>query len=253
MRAVFAGAAGRMGQALAQAIIEAEGIELVAGTVRDGSAFTAAFPLVSQLDDLPEFDVLIDFTSAALLDSHLALCTQRNAALMVGTTGLSEDEQNRIASVAKDIPVVFAPNTSVGVAVMCKLLDMAARLIGETSDIEVIETHHRHKKDAPSGTALRLGQVLADAMDWPLDEVAEYARHGVSDSDRPHRQIGFQTIRAGDVFGDHTVLFGSDGERLEITHKASSRMTFAKGAVRAARWLSGKPAGLYTMNDVLSL
>jgi len=140
----------------------------------------------------------------------------------------------------------------VGVNVMQRLIRLAAELVGEHSDIEVIEAHHRHKKDAPSGTAVRLGEVLCDAMGWNLKDVAVYGREGITD-ERPHRQIGFETIRAGDVFGDHTVLFAAEGERIEITHKASSRMTFAKGAVRAMAWLADKPAGLYSMDDVLGL
>ena len=170
--------------------------------------------------------------------------------MVIGTTGFSDAEKQIIADSATQIPVVFAPNMSVGVNLCLKLLDMAARVLGDEMDIEIVEAHHRFKKDAPSGTALRMGEVVAAALGRDLNEVAVYGREGMSE-ERDGKTIGFATIRAGDIVGDHTVIFAGLGERVEITHKASSRMTFAKGAVRAAAWLEGKPAGLYSIDDVL--
>jgi 4-hydroxy-tetrahydrodipicolinate reductase len=179
-------------------------------------------------------------------------CRVRGKRIVIGTTGFDDGGKQRIAAAARDIPVVFAPNMSVGVNVCLKLLDMAARALGDEADIEVIEAHHRHKIDAPSGTALRMGEVVAAALGRDLKRDAIYGREGVT-GERERRTIGFSTIRAGDIVGDHTVMFASEGERVEITHKASSRMTFAMGAVRAARWLATREAGLYDMQDVLGL
>lgn len=172
--------------------------------------------------------------------------------MVIGTTGLSVAQKQLLVEAAKDIPIVFASNFSVGVNLSFKLLDMAARVMGEDADIEIIEAHHRHKVDAPSGTAMRMGEVIADALGRDLQKVAVYGREGHTGA-REHETIGFATVRGGDVVGDHTVLFAAEGERLEITHKASSRMTFAKGAVRAAQWLDGRKPGLYDMQDVLDL
>ena len=170
--------------------------------------------------------------------------------MVLGTTGFSASEKDRIAQT--QLPLVFAPNMSVGVTLCLDLLARAARVLGDEVDIEITEAHHRFKKDAPSGTALQMGEVVARALGRKLDEVAEYGREGFCDARDP-KTIGFNTIRAGDIVGDHTVLFAADGERVEITHKATSRMTFARGAVRAARWLAGKPNGVYSMLDVLEL
>jgi 4-hydroxy-tetrahydrodipicolinate reductase len=172
--------------------------------------------------------------------------------MVIGTTGFSVEEKQRLAEAGKDIPIVFAANFSVGVNLCLKLLDTAARVLGDDVDIEITEAHHRHKVDAPSGTALRMGEVIAKALDRDLEKVAVYGREGQTGA-RDRKSIGFATIRAGDIVGDHTVLFAADGERVEITHKASSRMTFAKGAVRAALWLQDQPPGLYDMQDVLDL
>nr|BFE91550.1 hypothetical protein GCM10020185_20860 [Pseudomonas brassicacearum subsp. brassicacearum] len=172
--------------------------------------------------------------------------------MVIGTTGLDAAQKQLLADAGKDIPIVFAANFSVGVNLSLKLLDMAARVLGDDADIEIIEAHHRHKIDAPSGTALRMGEVIADALGRDLQEVAVYGRQGHTGA-RERSTIGFATVRGGDVVGDHTVLFATEGERLEITHKASSRMTFAKGAVRAALWLDGREPGLYDMQDVLDL
>lgn len=264
MRIAIPGAMGRMGKVLAEAVVNSPELSLAGGSVRPGSDFIGqdlaaltvgraqGAPIAAQLGDLEGVEGLIDFTSPALLPAHLGYALEHRIPLVIGTTGLNDGEIQSIERAAQDIPVVFAPNMSVGVTVMCRLLKLATQLLGEHSDMEIIEAHHRHKKDAPSGTALRLGQVVAGEMGWNLDDVAVFGREGISEP-RPHQQIGFETIRAGDVFGDHTVLYAADGERVEITHKASSRMTFAKGAVRAMTWLAEKPAGLYGMDDVLGL
>lgn len=199
-----------------------------------------------------EFDVLIDFTHPSVTLKNLAFCRKAGKAMVIGTTGFSAEEKALLAEAAKDIPIVFAANFSVGVNLCLKLLDTAARVMGDEVDIEILEAHHRHKVDAPSGTALRMGEVVAEALGRDLEKVAVYGREGQTGA-RQRDTIGFATVRAGDVVGDHTVLFAAEGERVEITHKASSRMTFAKGAVRAALWLNGKQAGLYDMQDVLSL
>jgi 4-hydroxy-tetrahydrodipicolinate reductase len=172
--------------------------------------------------------------------------------MVIGTTGFTAAQKQQISEAAHQVPVVFAPNMSAGVNISLRLLQMAAMALGDDVDIEIVEAHHRHKKDAPSGTALRMGEVIAEALGRNLDEVAVYAREGIT-GERDRKTIGFSSIRAGDVVGDHTVIFAGNGERLEITHKASSRMTFASGAVRAAIWLGNKPAGLYSIDDVLGL
>lgn len=265
MKVLIPGIMGRMGKVLCEACEQQPGLVLAGGTVRPGSGFVgqdAGALVLGRPVDAPIRDSLnafqgaghglIDFTTPDLLADNLAWCVAQSVPMVIGTTGLDDEHKALIQAASQHIPVVFAPNMSVGVNVMQRLIRLAAELVGEHSDIEVIEAHHRHKKDAPSGTAVRLGEVLCDAMGWNLKDVAVYGREGITD-ERPHRQIGFETIRAGDVFGDHTVLFAAEGERIEITHKASSRMTFAKGAVRAMAWLADKPAGLYSMDDVLGL
>jgi 4-hydroxy-tetrahydrodipicolinate reductase len=199
-----------------------------------------------------EFDVLIDFTHPTVTLKNLAFCRKHGKAMVIGTTGLSVAEKQLLVEAGKDIPIVFAANFSVGVNLCLKLLDMAARVLGDEVDIEITEAHHRHKVDSPSGTAVRMGEVIADALGRDLKKVAVYGREGQTGA-RERETIGFATVRAGDIVGDHTVLFAADGERVEITHKASSRMTFAKGAVRAALWLDGREPGLYDMQDVLDL
>jgi 4-hydroxy-tetrahydrodipicolinate reductase len=198
------------------------------------------------------FDVVIDFTSPAATAVHLDVCRQHGKAIVIGTTGLSDEQKAAIRAASADIGIVFAPNMSVGVNLCFRLLDLAARVMGEDADIEVIEAHHRHKVDAPSGTALGMGEVVAAALGRDLKEVAVYGREGRTGA-RDHETIGFETIRAGDVVGEHTVWFATEGERVEIAHKASSRMTFAKGAVRAADWLVAQGKGMYDMQDVLGL
>ena len=258
------GAAGRMGKTLIEAVNADEQSQLTAGTVVADSSLVGVdagevagigkndVALVSSLDNANDFDVLIDFTTTDATMSHLDWCVANNKSIVIGTTGFSDEQKARIQAAGETIPVVFAPNMSVGVNLCFKLLDMAARVLGDTVDIEVIEAHHRHKIDAPSGTALGMGEVLAKALDRDLKECAVYGREGVT-GERDRKTIGFETIRAGDIVGEHTVMFADIGERIEITHKASSRMTFAKGAIRAANWLMDKPAKVYSMQDVLDL
>lgn len=208
---------------------------------------------VAELDSvLDDFDVLIDFTTPEATLQHLALCQQNRKAMVIGTTGFSELQHQRIANSGETIPIVFAPNMSIGVNLCFNLLEQAARVLGDDVDIEIIEAHHRHKKDAPSGTALKMGEIVAQTLDRNLQQVALYGREGMGE-ERDRKTIGFSTVRAGDIVGDHTVIFAGLGERVEITHKASSRMTFAIGAVRAANWIADKDPGLYSMRDVLNL
>jgi len=259
------GASGRMGRALIEAVNEAGDLQLAAAIERPGSAALGADagelagvgPLgVTVVDDLAAvidgLDVLIDFTRPEVTLANLARCRAAGTRIVIGTTGFDAAGKQAIAEAARDIGVVFAPNMSVGVNLCFKLLDLAARIMGNEVDIEIIEAHHRHKVDAPSGTALRMGEVVAAALGRDLDKVAVYGRQGQT-GERPRDAIGFETIRAGDIVGEHTVMFADIGERVEITHKASSRMTFARGAARAAAWLMDQPAGQYDMQDVLGL
>jgi len=199
-----------------------------------------------------DIDVLIDFTRPAVTLDNLEICRQAGKRIVIGTTGFSDEEKQQITRASQDIGVVFAPNMSVGVNLCFKLLDLAARIMGDAVDIEIIEAHHRHKVDAPSGTALRMGEVVAEALGRDLKDCAVYGREGQT-GERDRHTIGFETIRAGDIVGEHTVMFADIGERVEITHKASSRMTFAKGAARAAAWLMDQQHGLFDMQDVLGL
>ena len=259
MRVAVIGAAGRMGKVLIEAVDGTEGLELGAAVVEPGSSLIGADAGemtsigktgVKMAGSLAE--VLIDFTFPDLTLENAEFCKTNGKMIVIGTTGLTDAEKEQLAVAAEKAPVVFAPNMSVGVNVTLNLLRTAAAALGDDYDVEIIEAHHRHKKDAPSGTALRMGEVVADALGRDLKECAVYGREGFT-GERTRKEIGFETIRAGDVVGDHTVLFATEGERIEITHKASSRMTFAKGAMRAALWLEGKPAGLYDMQDVLGL
>jgi 4-hydroxy-tetrahydrodipicolinate reductase len=201
---------------------------------------------------LNDFDVLVDFTRPEATLDYLAICAAAGKKVVIGTTGFDAAGKDRIATAARDTAVVFAPNMSVGVNLCLKLLDLAARVLRDDVDVEIIEAHHRHKVDAPSGTALRMGEVIANALGRDLKECAVYGREGVT-GERARPTIGFATVRGGDIVGDHTVLFAGEGERVEITHKASSRMTFARGALRAAAWLKDRGTGLYDMQDVLGL
>ncbi len=264
-RIAIVGAGGRMGKTLIEACAQVEGIELTVATEQPSSSLIGADAgevagigrngviIAPMLDEASnDFDVLIDFTRPEPCLLHLNWCVAHGKKIVIGTTGFDEAGKAAIAKAAQQIPVVFAPNMSVGVNLCLKLLDMAARVLGDSVDIEIMEAHHRHKIDAPSGTALRMGEVVANALGRDLKECAVYGREGVT-GERDRQTIGFATVRAGDVVGDHTVLFADVGERVEITHKASSRMTFAKGAVRAAAWLGDKTVGLFDMQDVLGL
>ena len=264
-RVAIVGAGGRMGRVLVEAVSAVEGMAVSVATERPGSSLVGADVGevagvgalgVKIVDDLAAaadaFDVVIDFTGPAATMAHLAVCRAHGKRMVIGTTGLDDAQKQALKDAATEIGIVFAPNMSVGVNLCLKLLDMAARVLGDEVDIEIVEAHHRHKLDAPSGTALRMGEVVADALGRNLKECAVYGREGQT-GERDRKTIGFETIRAGDIVGDHTVMFAGIGERVEITHKASSRMTFAKGAVRAALWLMARERGLYDMQDVLGL
>jgi 4-hydroxy-tetrahydrodipicolinate reductase len=265
IRVAVSGAAGRMGRKVVQAITEAEGLVVGAASEQPQNSLIAAdagelagvghlgVALRPDLEPLVDaFDVLVDFTAPVATMRHLELCRSAGRRMVIGTTGLDADQRAAIAAAGEEIAIVFAPNMSVGVNLCFKLLDIAARVLGDEVDVEIIEAHHRHKVDAPSGTALRMGEVIAAALGRDLGEVAVFGREGRI-GPRDWRTIGFETIRAGDVVGEHTVWFAADGERVEIAHRASSRMTFAGGAVRAARWVAGNDKGLYDMQDVLGL
>jgi 4-hydroxy-tetrahydrodipicolinate reductase len=264
-RIAIAGAAGRMGRSLVQACQQTDGVQLTAALEHPASRFlgTDAGEVAGLGSNgiavggdpaavLAEFDVLIDFTRPASTLANLAVCGGAGKRMVIGTTGFTDAQKTEIAAAARQIPVVFAPNMSIGVNLCLKLLDMAAHVLGDAVDIEIIEAHHRNKVDAPSGTALRMGEVVAAALGRDLGECAVYGRQGHTGA-RARRTIGFETIRAGDIVGDHTVMFAGSGEIVEIAHRASSRMTFANGAVRAAGWLAKRDAGLYDMQDVLGL
>lgn len=264
-RIAIPGAAGRMGRNLIDACMRSDGLELGVATERPGHDLLGSDAGVvagkGELgvaigDDLEaavaRFDVLIDFTAPDATLAHLDICRRHGKSIVIGTTGFTPEQKKLISEAAGRIGVVMAPNMSVGVNLCLKLLDMAARVLGDDVDIEIIEAHHRHKVDAPSGTALRMGEVVAAALGRDLRECAVYGREGLTGA-RARNTIGFETIRAGDIVGEHTVMFAAEGERVEITHKASSRMTFAAGAVRAAGWVVGQPAGLYDMQAVLGL
>jgi 4-hydroxy-tetrahydrodipicolinate reductase len=199
-----------------------------------------------------QFDVAIDFTQPEAAIEHLKLCSEINRRVVVGTTGLNAQQKAILGRCAERIPIVQAPNMSVGVNLCLKLLETAARVLGDEFDVEVIEAHHRHKRDAPSGTSLRMGEVVATALGRKLEDCAVYGRQGIG-PERDSKTIGFATVRGGDIVGEHTVLFAGPGECVEITHKAQSRLTFALGALRAAVWIAQKPPGLYDMLDVLGL
>ncbi len=265
LRIALVGVSGRMGLSLIKAAALSEQAELTVAISRPDSLCigkdagelagiaTLGIPVGDSLSAaLDRFDVLIDFTRPEPAMNYIEICRQAGKKLVIGTTGFNESQKNVIAQAAKEIAIVMAPNMSVGVNLSLKLLEIAAKVMGDYTDIEVIEAHHRHKVDAPSGTALRMGEVVAAALGRNLKDCAIYGREGDTGV-RNRNTIGFSTIRAGDIVGEHTVMFADEGERLEITHKASSRMTFANGAVRAALWLKGKDRGLFDMQDVLGL
>jgi 4-hydroxy-tetrahydrodipicolinate reductase len=263
-RVCVAGASGRMGQMLVEAVrssgdcqltgaLDIEGSTLLG---QDAAGFAGQASGVLITADLAQglrgSHALIDFTRPEGTLAHLRECVKHGVNAVIGTTGFSDVQKAEIAEAAKSIAIVMAPNMSVGVNVTLKLLEMAARALSTGYDIEIVEAHHRHKVDAPSGTALKMGEVIADALGRDLKDCAVYAREGVT-GERDPSSIGFATIRGGDIVGDHTVLFAGTGERIEITHKSSSRATYAQGSLRAVRFLASKPAGLYDMFDVLNL
>jgi 4-hydroxy-tetrahydrodipicolinate reductase len=264
LRVAIAGASGRMGRMLVEAVAAADDLVL-AGALdvpgspaigQDAMAFlgrTSGVAISADLGaGLAGAQVLIDFTRPEGTLAHLAACADRGVKLVIGTTGFTEDQKQQIAEQAQRTAIVMAPNMSVGVNVVLKLLDTAARALNQGFDIEVIEAHHRHKVDAPSGTALAMGEVVAQALGRDLKACAVYGREGVT-GERDPSTIGFATIRGGDIVGDHTVLFAGTGERIEITHKSSSRATYAQGSLRAARFLADKTRGLFGMDQVLGL
>ena len=236
------GSNGRMGRALIRAV-------KINPDVTQG-------PMLNRGDDinlvLKDFDVLIDFTRPEATLNALSICQNAGKAMVIGTTGFSDEALKIIDQASSDIPIVFAPNMSVGVNLTLKLLETTAKVIGTDSNIEIVEAHHRHKVDAPSGTALKMGEVIANALGRNLSECAVYGREG-TEQPRDKQTIGFSSIRGGDVVGEHSVTFFMEGERVEITHKASSRMTYANGAIKACQWLTNKANGLYSMQDVLDL
>ncbi|MFK5128854.1 4-hydroxy-tetrahydrodipicolinate reductase [Glaesserella parasuis] len=259
------GAGGRMGRQLIQAVNNAEGVELGSSFERKGSSLVGADAGelagighlgVTVTDDLASqlnhFDLLIDFTRPEGTLEHIAFCVAHNKKMVIGTTGFDDAGKQAIKSASEEISIVFASNYSVGVNLVFKLLEKAAKVMGDYCDIEVIEAHHRHKVDAPSGTALSMGEHIAKTLGRDLKTHGVFAREGIT-GERKRDEIGFATIRAGDVVGEHSVWFADEGERIEIAHKASSRMTFANGAVRAAKWLQTKQNGLFDMTDVLDL
>ena len=260
----IAGSGGRMGRTLIELVLQADDLKLsaaleIAGSPalgRDAGEAMGATTGIKISDNLANVlragDVLIDFTRPEGTLKYLKICRANKAKLVIGTTGFSPQQKQLIGEASRDIAIVVAPNMSVGVNVCLKLLDVAARVLSEGYDIEIVEAHHRHKVDAPSGTALRMGEVVAQALGRDLKECAIYGREGVT-GERKSSTIGFATMRGGDIVGDHTVMFAGIGERIEISHKASSRATFAQGALRAARFLASKSNGLFDMQDVLGL
>ena len=257
------GAAGRMGRMLVTVITAAEGLRLAAAIDRPDAAEVGAdagelagvgaaqVPIAADIAACADFDVLIDFSVPAATLEKLDHCVANRKAMVIGTTGFEPSGLDAIRRAAETIPIVMAPNMSVGVNVAFKLIEYAARTLGDDVDVEVLEAHHRHKIDAPSGTAVRMGEILANALNRDLDTDAVYGREGIT-GERERRTIGFHSLRGGDIVGEHTVTFAGTGERIEITHRAGSRENFAAGAIRAARFVAGRAPGLYGMDEVLA-
>lgn len=264
MRIAVAGSGGRMGRTVIEAVLAAGDLALGAaleapGAPAIGTDAGAALGARTGVTVTADFDAgiaaadcLVDFTRPAGTLAHLDACVRHGKPAVVGTTGFSADERNRIAAAAKRIAVALAPNFAVGVNVLFRLVDVAARALGEDYDVEIIEAHHRHKVDAPSGTALRIGEIAAAALGRDLARDAVHGRKGDT-GERPRGAIGFHAVRGGDIVGEHTAMFAGTGERIELVVRSGSRMTYALGALRAARFLAGRPAGLYDMQDVLGL
>lgn len=265
IRIAITGAAGRMGRALIEAVNNSENCQLAAATVLPDSSLVGAdagevagvgklgVQLVGNLAEVvDQFDVAIDFTAIDATLENARVCSGAGKPLVIGTTGFSDEQKAQLQQFASQSPICMATNFSTGVNLCFKLLEVAAKVLGDDVDVEIVEAHHRHKVDAPSGTALSMGEVVADTLGRDLKKVAVYGREGQTGA-RERETIGFATVRAGDIVGDHTVMFCADGERVEITHKASSRQAFARGAVRAAQWMTAQSSGMFDMQDVLNL
>ena len=262
-RIAIAGASGRMGRMLIEAVTQSTDLQLAAALEQTGSPMVgqdacaflgkpSGVLITDQLDALAGVDCLIDFTRPEGTLVHIEACVRHGVNLVIGTTGFDDAGKAAIARAAGSVGIVFAPNMSVGVNATLKLLDMAARILNSGYDVEVFEAHHHHKVDAPSGTALKMGETIAHAWGKPLDDIATWARHGHTGPREPGT-IGFSVVRGGDIVGDHTVFFCGTGERIEITHRSSSRAGYAEGCLRAARFLAGKKSGLFDMQQVLGL
>lgn len=256
MKVAIAGAGGRMGQALIEAVLADGGLQLAAALDAAGSPAlgrqAGALKIGADLAVLAAADVLIDFTRPEGTLAHLEACLARGKPMVIGTTGFSEAQKSRILEAATRIPIAMSPNFAIGVNVVFRLAQTAARALGDAYDVEIVEAHHRHKVDAPSGTALKLGELVAGALGRKLSDVATHGREGET-GERPAKAIGFHAIRGGDIVGEHTVIFAGAGERVEVAVRSQSRSTYAAGALRAARWLKGRGPGLYDMFDVLGL
>lgn len=264
MKIAIVGASGRMGRMIIESALKDAEVTLVAAIDQPGTpaigkdagelvGMPCGVPVTTDIEaGIAKADCLIDFTRPEGTLNHLAICLRHKKAIVIGTTGFDDEGKQTIADAAQEIPVVFAPNMSVGVNVVFKLLDTASRILSEGYDIEIVEAHHKLKVDAPSGTALRMGEVVAKALGRDLKQCAVYGREGVT-GERDPSTIGFATVRGGDIVGDHTVMYCGIGERVEISHKAGSRMPYALGSLRAARFLAGKANGLFDMQDVLGL
>jgi 4-hydroxy-tetrahydrodipicolinate reductase len=265
VKVAICGAGGRMGKTLIQACAETPGIALGAAIERSGSPYlgqdagelASIGPLGVRITDdlesvLEAFDVAVDFTQPEAALGHLAVCSNMRKPAVIGTTGFSAQQKAAIGRSATSIPLVQAPNMSVGVNLCFRLLELAAGVLGDEFDVEILEAHHRHKRDAPSGTSLQMGELIAAVLGRKLEDCAVYGRQGIG-PERDAKTIGFATVRGGDIVGSHTALFAGSGECVEITHRATSRLTFARGALRAAGWIVQQPNGLYDMQDVLGL
>ena len=264
-KVIVTGATGRMGSRITALLEDYHNLRLVGAIEREGHEAIDKdigrligigdidVKLTDSLEEIIDnSNVIINFTTTSATMRHLKVAAERKKAIVIGTTGFSKEETESIREICREIPVVLAPNMSVGVNLLLKILQDIARVLGDDYDIEIVEAHHRLKKDAPSGTAIKMAEVIADAVNRNLDDVAVYTRKGII-GERAKKEIGIQTIRAGDIVGEHTVLFGGLGERIEITHKASNRDTFARGALKAASWVINQRPGLYDMQDVLGL
>ena len=266
VRVAIAGAAGRMGRSLIEAFNDdSHDSKVTVATVLSDDpslgmdsgilamGISNKILTVSDIGNfVDDFDVLVDFTEPAATEQHTLLCKNNRKAMVIGTTGLSQHQIKLVREAGEKIPIVFSPNMSIGVNLCFGLVEAVAKVVGDQYDIEIFEAHHRNKKDSPSGTALKMGQLIADTLGRNFNDVSIYGREGLSDQ-RDLNTIGFSTMRAGDIVGDHTITFAGRGERIEITHKASNRMTFASGAVKAASWIFGREAGTYSMQDILDL